>query len=146
MICLILLLPGCNSNQDDDKQSQNQSNQQNNTTQNTNQTNDNYLDIIDKIDGKTTDSMDDLSTLVDDFVTKASSNDKSDLETFFSFKRELHKIKRRLDTYEDEIEDLYRDKTLSKEEYKQLELFLDKLEDKLDDAEDSMEDIFDIDI
>ena len=44
-----------------------------------------------------------------------------------------------LDLQEDELEYLYKNKYLTREEYKKLERDLERLEDQLDDAEDQLE-------
>lgn len=50
-----------------------------------------------------------------------------------------------LDRHEDELEVLYRNQTLTKDAYEQLERELDRLDDRLGDAEDQLEYIFGID-
>lgn len=50
-----------------------------------------------------------------------------------------------LDNHEDELEFLYRNNFLSREEYNQLKRELERLEDKLDDAENKLEYVFGID-
>lgn len=50
-----------------------------------------------------------------------------------------------LDRHEDELEYLYKNNSLTREEYKKLERDLERLEDQLDDAEDQLEYLFGID-
>lgn len=94
--------------------------------------------------------MDELSTMVDTFVTKAENASPSgtvseSTEQFFTLKQEEKQIDDCLDRHEDELESLYRNNSLTREEYKKLEHELERLEDKLDDAEDLLEYTFGID-
>lgn len=95
------------------------------------------------------DRMEELSALVEDFVTKSdnliSSKSAPDLEQFFTFKKDAAAIDQQLDNYEDELEGQYRKGALSGTDYKELERELEKLEDSLDNAEDRLEIFFGID-
>ena len=102
------------------------------------------------IDGLTTYTLDELSTVVDAFVTKVcaaapSGTAAQDMEQFFALKQEGKQIDDTLDTHEDELEYLYKTGSLTREEYKQQERKLELLEDQLDDIEDQMEYVFGID-
>ena len=66
------------------------------------------------------------------------------MEQFFSLKKEENEIDDALDLHEDELEYLYRNNFLTREEYKKSERELEKLEDRLDDAEDHLEYTFGI--
>lgn len=94
-------------------------------------------------------TMEELTTMVDDFAAKAEAatpgtDESQNLEQFFALKQEENQIDNALDRHEDELEDQYRAGTLTREEYKQLERELEKLEDKLDEAEDRLERTFGI--
>ena len=101
-------------------------------------------------DIKTTNTMADLSSLVEAFVTKANAAGPSgtvsqDMEQFFAFKQEEKQIDDLLDQHEDELEYLYKKQSLTRDEYKRLERELDLLDDKLDAAKDQLEFVFGID-
>lgn len=101
-------------------------------------------------DIKTTNTMADLSSLVEAFVTKAnaavpSGTVSQDMEQFFAFKQEEKQIDDLLDQHEDELEYLYKKQSLTRDEYKRLERELDLLDDKLDAAKDQLEFVFGID-
>ncbi len=101
-------------------------------------------------DIKTTNTMADLSSLVEVFVTKAnaavpSGTVSQDMEQFFAFKQEEKQIDDLLDQHEDELEYLYKKQSLTRDEYKRLERELDLLDDKLDAAKDQLEFVFGID-
>ncbi|MDE7478287.1 MAG: hypothetical protein K2M91_10110 [Lachnospiraceae bacterium] len=102
------------------------------------------------IDGLTTYTMADLSAMVESYVAKAGAATPTgtvseNMELFFALKQEEKQIDDTLDRHEDELENLYRKKTLTREEYNRLERELDLLEDKLDDMEDQLEFVFGID-
>ncbi len=102
------------------------------------------------IDELTTYTLDELSTVVDAFVTKVcaaapSGTAAQDMEQFFALKQEGKQIDDTLDTHEDELEYLYKTGSLTREEYKQQERKLELLEDQLDDIEDQLEYVFGID-
>ena len=67
------------------------------------------------------------------------------MEQFLTLKQEEKKIDNDLDLHEDELEYLYRNGSLSRDEYRTLERELERLEDRLDAAEDELEYIFGID-
>lgn len=90
-----------------------------------------------------------LSTMVDDFVKKADTavpagTGQESMEQFFSLKQAESQIDRALDLHEGELENQYRNGTLTSEEYRTLEQELEQLEDRLDDAEDRLERTFGI--
>lgn len=92
----------------------------------------------------TTNTMEELTSMVDAFAEKVDAakpngTDSENLEQFFSLKQEENQIDHSLDLHEDELEDAYRNGTLTRDEYKSLERELEKLEDKLDLAEDKLE-------
>lgn len=98
----------------------------------------------------TTYTMEDLSSMVESFVTKAnaavpSGTMSQDMEQFFAFKQEKKQIDDLLDQHEDELEYLYKKQSLTRDEYKRLERELDRLDDKLDTAKDQLEFAFGID-
>ena len=67
------------------------------------------------------------------------------MEQFFVLKQEEKQIDDCLDRHEDELEYLYHNGSLTRDDYKKLERELERLEDKLDDAEDRLEYTFGID-
>ena len=97
----------------------------------------------------TTYTMEELTVMVDDYTEKVGAASPSgtaseNLEQFFSLKKEENEIDDALDLHEDELEYLYRNNFLTREEYKKSERELEKLEDRLDDAEDHLEYTFGI--
>lgn len=101
------------------------------------------------VDGLTTYTMDELSAMVDAFVTKAGmaapgGQAAQDMEQFFDLKQEEKQIDDALDSHEDELEYLYKTGSLTREAYKQEERKLELLEDQLDDIEDQLEYVFGI--
>lgn len=98
----------------------------------------------------TTYTIEELSAMVEAFAAKAgeavtSGDAAQDMEQFFAMKQEEKQIDDALDYHEDELEYLYKNGSLTREEYKKLERELKLLEDKLDDAEDQLEYRFGID-
>lgn len=94
--------------------------------------------------------MEELNALVSAYEEKADSavpsgSASEDMEQFFALKQEEKSIDDTLDLHEDELEYLYRNNQLSRDEYKTLERELDRLEDRLDAAEDKLEYTFGID-
>ncbi len=100
--------------------------------------------------GSYTHTMEELTALVDDFVSRAEAaapegTQEKDLEQFFSLKQEENQIDDQLDLHEDELERDYRNGTLTREDYRALERELELLDDRLGDAEDQLEYVFGID-
>lgn len=98
----------------------------------------------------TTYTMQELSDMVDAYVEKAkaaspSGDASADMEQFFSLKQEEKQIDDKLDVHEDELEYLYRNNSLTRDEYTKMERELEQLEDKLDDVEDRLEFMYGID-
>ena len=101
------------------------------------------------VDGLTTYTMEELSAMVDAFVTKAGmaapgGQAAQDMEQFFALKQEEKQIDDALGSHEDELEYLYKTGSLTREAYKQEERKLELLEDQLDDIEDQLEYVFGI--
>lgn len=99
---------------------------------------------------QTTYTMEELTEMVDAFVEKADAalpngSVSESTEQFFALKQEEKQIDRCLDIHEDELEDLYRAGSITRDDYRLLERELEALEDRLDDAEDRLEYIFGID-
>lgn len=117
----------------------------NNNAANNSVTKDNAAD-----EALTTYTMQELESMVGAFVQKAdaaalSGSAAQDLEQFFALKQEEKQIDDLLDHHEDELEELYKVQSLTREDYKRLERELERLEDKLDAAEDQLEYMFGID-
>lgn len=98
----------------------------------------------------TTRTMEELTDLVDAYVEKAGAaspggTDTENMESFFNLKQEEKEIDHALDLHEDELERLYRQDSLTRDEYRKLERELEQLEDRLDKAEDDLEYLFGID-
>lgn len=95
-------------------------------------------------------TMEELSTMVDEFVVSVGSaapdiNNSSNLDRFFSLKREGDQIEHALENHENFLEDQYRTGTISREEYKKLDREIEKLEELVDSAKDRLEIAFGID-
>lgn len=98
----------------------------------------------------TTHTVEELRSMVNNFVQKIDNltTDKTntkDREQFLSLKNEEEQIDNSLDIYEDEIENKYRNQSITKNEFDEIENEIEILEDMLDDAEDRLEDVFGID-
>ncbi|MCM1466860.1 MAG: hypothetical protein NC086_01835 [Alistipes sp.] len=98
----------------------------------------------------TTYTMEELTSMVNAYIEKADAavpgaTASDNMEQFFMLKQEEKQIDNALDIHEDELENLYRQNILTREEYKSLERELEKLEDSLDGAEDRLEYVFGID-
>lgn len=96
----------------------------------------------------TTYTLEELTTMVNDYVTKANAatpSGSNDMEQFFSLKQEANQIDNELEIHENELERQYRDGTLTRDEFRTNERELDHLEDLLDAAEDQLEYVFGID-
>lgn len=97
----------------------------------------------------TTRTMEELTAMVEAFVEKAETaapgeSSSENMEQFFSLKQEEKQIDDALDLHENELENLYRQNTLTRDEYRSMERELEKLEDMLDNAEDRLERTFGI--
>lgn len=98
--------------------------------------------------GATTYTMEELTTMVNDYVAKAEAatpSGSNDIEQFFSLKQEANQVENELERHEDELERQYRDGALTRDEYRANERELDHLDDLLDAAEDQLEYVFGID-
>lgn len=96
----------------------------------------------------TTYTLEELTTMVNDYVAKAEAaapSGSNDMEQFFSLKQEANQIDNELEIHENELERQYRDGTLTRDEFRTNERELDHLEDLLDAAEDQLEYVFGID-
>lgn len=98
----------------------------------------------------TTYTLEELTDMVTAYEEKASAaapagSAEKDMEQFLTLKQEEKKIDDELDRHEDELEFLYRNGSLSRDDYKAQERELERLEDRLDAAEDTLEYIFGID-
>lgn len=96
---------------------------------------------------RTLEELTDLVAAYEEKVNAASSTGSAsdDMEAFFSLKQEEETIDDALDRHEDELEYLYRNGSLSRDEYRPLEREVERLEDRLDAAEDTLEYIYGID-
>ena len=107
-------------------------------------------ETVPQADTSTTHTMGELTTLVNDFTDKAdaatpSGSNSEDMNQFFTLKQEEKQIDDALDRHENELEYLYRQNTITRDEYKSKERELERLEDQLDAAEDRLEITFGID-
>lgn len=98
----------------------------------------------------TTQTIEELTALVEAYEEKAKAavptgSAADDMEKFFTLKQEENQIDDALDLHEDELEYLYRNNILTRDEYKKQERELEQLEDRLDNAEDRLEITFGID-
>lgn len=106
--------------------------------------------ISDQENLTTTQTIEELTNLVEAYEEKVKASVPTgtaadDMEQFFTLKQEEDQIDNALDLHEDELEFLYRNDVLTRDEYKTQERTLEALEDRLDDAEDRLEIIFGID-
>lgn len=101
------------------------------------------LDTTTRTIEELTDTVSAFETKVDSIVPASSSSES--MEQFLTLKQEEKTIDNELDLHEDELEELYRQGTLSRDDYKARERELERLEDRLDDAEDKLEYTFGID-
>lgn len=95
-------------------------------------------------------TMEELAEMVDEFVVSVGSatpdvNNSGNLDQFFSLKREGDQIEHALENRENALEDQYRSKSISKEEYRKLDREIEKLEEFVDSAKDRLEISFGID-
>ena len=95
-------------------------------------------------------TLEELSAMVNEFIVSVGSatpdvNNSSNLDQFFSLKREGNKIEHALENHENSLEDQYRAGTISREEYKTLDRDIEKLEELLDSAFDRLEIAYGID-
>ena len=95
-------------------------------------------------------NLDELSALVDEFVVAVGSatpdiNNSSNLDQFFSLKREGDQIEHALENYENSLEEQYRAGSITREDFKKLDRELEALEESLDSACDRLEIAFGID-
>ena len=98
--------------------------------------------------GATTYTLEELTTMVNDYVAKAEAatpSGSNDIEQFFSLEQEANQEENELERHEDELERQYRDGALTRDEYRANERELDHLDDLLDAAEDQLEYVFGID-
>lgn len=98
----------------------------------------------------TTHTLEDLTAMVDEFVTSVGStspnpNNSENLDQFFTLKKEANVIDHALENYENQLENQYRAGTLSREKFRKLDREIEQLEDTLDSAEDRLEITFGID-
>lgn len=152
---LSFILVGCSSNANTtttDKTKENTTTTTDNTqtgtttTDNKTETNTTNTSTSDFIANE---SIESLTKIVDEAVAKADAatatgTTSNDHTKFFELKKELNAVEYKLDSYEDHIEEQYRQNAISYEEYRKMEQELDKLEDKLDAVEDKLETIFGI--
>lgn len=102
------------------------------------------------VNNPTTYTLEELSAMVDDFVVSVGSatpnvNTSSNLDQFFSLKRDVDQIHHALENHENSLEDQYRAGIISREEYRALDKDIELLEDTLDSALDRLEIAFGID-
>lgn len=95
-------------------------------------------------------TLEELSEMVDEFVVSVGSvtpdiNNSGNLDQFFSLKRAGDQLEHALENYENSLEDQYRSKTISREEYRNLDREIEKLEEYVDSAKDRLEITFGID-
>ena len=95
-------------------------------------------------------TLEELSEMVDEFVVSVGSatpdiNNSGNLDQFFSLKRAGDQLEHALENYENSLEDQYRAETISREEYRNLDIEIEKLEEYVDSAKDRLEISFGID-
>ena len=85
-----------------------------------------------------------LTQLVEEYAAKVkeaqpTGTDEENMSLFFELKSEGNKIEEELDYYEEELERLYREGSLTREEYRAKEREAEFLENELDQSEDTLE-------
>ena len=95
-------------------------------------------------------TLDELSSMVDEFVASVGSvtpdvNNSSNLDQFFSLKRQGDQIEHALENHENDLEAQYRAGTLTRDDYRKLDREIERLEDLIDSACDRLEITFGID-
>ena len=95
-------------------------------------------------------TLDELSTMVDEFVISVGSATPNmditdNLEQFFSHKKQGNQIEHALENYENFLDSQYRMGNITHDEYRQIEREIDRLEDYVDSASDRLEIAFGID-
>lgn len=95
-------------------------------------------------------TLQELSAMVDEFVASVGSatpdvNNSSNLDQFFSLKRQGDQIEHALENHENDLEDQYRASTITREDYRKLDREIEKLEELIDSACDRLEIAFGID-
>ncbi|MBR5596223.1 MAG: hypothetical protein IKW30_02320 [Lachnospiraceae bacterium] len=95
-------------------------------------------------------SLEELTVMVNEFEANVGSvtpdvNNSGNLDQFFSLKREGNKIEHALENYENSLEDQYRAGSITREDYRKLDMEIEKLDDLLDSACDRLEITFGID-
>lgn len=95
-------------------------------------------------------TLDELSGMVDEFVASVGSvtpdvNNSSNLDQFFSLKRQGDQIEHALENHENDLEAQYRAGTITRDNYRKLDREIERLEDLIDSACDRLEITFGID-
>ena len=95
-------------------------------------------------------TIEELSGMVDEFVASVGSvtpdvNNSSNLDQFFSLKRQGDQIEHALENHENDLESQYRAGTITRDDYRKLDREIEKLEDLIDSACDRLEITFGID-
>ena len=107
--------------------------------------------VINNGEGTTTVDTSNIENTIKDYENKANdlldsinklstpSNRSDAINLFWEWKVEIEKLDNEIDTYEDELERMYRNNTLSYIDFRNYDYDLESIEDILDKAEDKLE-------
>ncbi len=107
--------------------------------------------VINNGEGTTTVDTSNIENTIKDYENKANdlldsinklstpSNRSDAINLFWEWKVEIEKLDNEIDTYEDELERMYRNNTLSYNDFRNYDYDLESIEDILDKAEDNLE-------
>ena len=107
--------------------------------------------VINNGEGTTTVDTSNIENTIKDYENKANdlldsinklstpSNRSDAINLFWEWKVEIEKLDNEIDTYEDELERMYRNNTLSYNDFRNYDYDLESIEDILDKAEDKLE-------
>ena len=107
--------------------------------------------VINNGEGTTTVDTSNIENTIKDYENKANdlldsinklstpSNRSDAINLFWEWKVEIEKLDNEIDTYEDKLERMYRNNTLSYNDFRNYDYDLESIEDILDKAEDNLE-------
>lgn len=148
MTVSLALFAGCsiNINLSDGQNANSQGTTSNSTTDN--QTTENTkssvnLDEINKTISSYEKEVNKVGDLVDN--AKAGSSRQKNIDEYSKISSEIKEIENKIDIYDDDLENMYHNGSLSQSDYRDFEKKLDSLDNKLDNYEDKIELIFGVD-
>lgn len=159
LLLVALMLTGCNDNEVDHLEDridnledkidalldQNGVNTGGNNNDNTTDT------VINEGEGETTVDTSSIEATIDEYETDANSlastisnlttpSNRSDaIDLYWEYKREIEELENAVDRYENELERMYRNNTLSYNDFRTYDRLLEDIDNILDRAEDDLE-------